>query len=214
MDQSCAVYKSASGCGVIFKLSPTPNNGNFWTETVLYSFTGGTDGAVPSAELIFDSRGALYGTTAKGGSETGSCAPNGGCGVVFRVAPPVSGTAFWSETILYSFTGSTDGALPSAGLIFDSEGNVYGETANGGSMGGSCSSGGCGVVFRLAPPVSGAGSWTERVLYSFAGGLDGDFPGGGLMFDSKENLYGTTQYGGNATNATGNGVVFELSPSS
>ena len=147
------VYGGASsgvggpGNGVAFKLAPDG------TETVLYSFTGGSDGAEPYAGLILDSTGNLYGTTAGGGASD--------WGVVFKLAP--DGT----ETVLYSFTGGSDGTGPYAGLILDSAGNLYGTTAGGGASD-------LGVVFKLAP--DGTGGYTETVLHSFKGATsDGGF---------------------------------------
>jgi len=163
------------GCGTVFKLAP---NG---TETVLYSFTGGSDGANPQAVLIADGAGNLYSTTYAGGAD--------GAGVVFKLAP--NGT----ETVRYSFTGGSDGSGPTAGLIMDKKGNLYGTTNGGGADG-------AGVVFKLAP------NGTEFVLYSFTGGSDGSGPYAGLIMDKKGNLYGTTHLGG----ADGFGVVFKLAP--
>ncbi len=169
------------GCGVVFKLSPGG------TETVLHSFSGGSDGSVPNGGLIADSSGNLYGTTEEGGT---GCLGNG-CGTVFKLSP--DGT----ETALYTFTGGSDGANPLAGLIADSSGNLYGTTAFGGASGN-------GVVFKLSP------SGTETVLHAFSGfPSDGGTPEGGLIADSSGNLYGTTAIGG----ASGNGVVFKLSAS-
>jgi len=163
------------GCGTIFKLAP---NG---TETVLYSFTGGSDGSEPVAGLIMDSSGNLYSTTYGGGAD--------GDGVVFKLTP--NGT----ETVLYSFTGESDGGYPYAGPIMDSSGNLYSTTYGGGADG-------AGVVFKLAP------DGTETVLHSFTGGSDGGYPYAGLVMDTKGNLYGTTYYGG----ADNRGVVFQLAP--
>jgi hypothetical protein len=96
-------------------------------ETVLYTFQGGSDGSSPIGDLIFDSAGNLYGTTQYGGG--GSCSLNGyqGCGTVFELSP--NGNGGWTETILYSFQDSSDGEQPSAGLIFDGAGNLYGTTS-------------------------------------------------------------------------------------
>ena len=102
---------------------------------MLYSFTGGSDGANPVAGLVFDAAGNLYGTTEYGGV---GCAGYGGCGTVFQLAP--DGT----EAVLYRFTGGADGEFPTSGLIFDA-GNLYGTTFGGGSSGG-------GTVFRLTVP--------------------------------------------------------------
>lgn len=158
------------------------------TEQVLYNFKGGSDGAEPDASLVFDGAGNLYGTTYYGGAN--------GSGTVFELTPSKAG---WTETVLHSFTGS-DGALPSAGLILDGGGNLYGTTQAGGAAG-------FGVVFELSPSRAG---WTETVLYSFTGGNDGRGPVGGVVFDSGGNLYGTTSGGGYPI---GGGTVFELTPS-
>jgi len=190
-------------------------------ETVLYSFTGTNgDGAQPTAGLIMDSAGNLYGTTQFGGVT--SCFSDRippGCGTVFKLDP--SG----NETVLHSFTGTNgDGANPAASLIMDSAGNLYGTTQFGGVT--SCSSGsfvppGCGTVFKLDP------SGHETVLYSFTlTNGDGANPAASLIMDSAGNLYGTTQLGGitsgncpnSGTNTTapppvGCGTVFKLDPS-
>jgi hypothetical protein len=202
----------APGCGVVFKLSPPSGGSGPWTETVLYTFNGGTDGGLPNGVLIFDTKGNLYGTTVGFGKDYG---------VVFELTPPTGGgSGQWTETVLYTFTGRSDGGGPWAGLIFDSKGNLYGTTAGGGDTHGLClPQGGCGVVFELSPPVKGGtGPWSESVLYTFTDGNDGGVPTAGLIFDSKGNLYGTTQGGGSSVACYGInprcGVVFELSPPS
>ena len=154
---------------------------------MLYSFTGGTDGKQPFADLTFDGAGNLYGTTAYGGSFGVNCG-SPGCGVVFKLTPNKDGN--WTESVLYSFTGGADGKSPSAGLVFDVAGNLYGTTLRGGNCGGD----GCGVVFKLVPKSDG--SWTESVLHSFTGGKDGFGPQADLIFDAAGNLYGTTADGG------------------
>jgi len=187
-----------AGSGVVFKL--TEQNGK-WSETVLYSFQGGNDGASPLAGLVFDQAGNLYGTTADGGGK--GCF--GGCGTVFELSPSPNGS--WTETVLYRFTGAADGANPQANLILDDKGTLYGTTLAGGDL--SCDTGGCGTVFEL---TSGAGGqWTETVLHAFAGGSsDGQESDlAGLIFDGSGNLYGTTALGGTADA----GTVFELTPS-
>jgi uncharacterized repeat protein (TIGR03803 family) len=195
---------STYGCGVVFKLSPTG------TQTVLYSFTGGADGANPSAGLVRDAAGNLYGTTTSGGT---GC--NGiGCGVVFKLSPTRI------ETVLYSFTGGPDGRDPYGGLTTDAAGNLYGTTTAGGRTTGTCKPSaehpfGCGVVFELIRCDSAASGYEFKVLYRFTGGADGSGPNA-LVRDAAGNLYGTTGYGG-ATSAcdppSGCGVVFKLSPS-
>ena len=112
------------GCGTVFLVSP---NG---TEKVIYSFTGAADGANPYASLVPDGEGHLYGTTFGGGSFAS--------GTVFEV------TSLKKETALYSFTGGADGGSPFAGLIWDTQGNLYGTTIGGGAYG-------YGTVFKLVP---------------------------------------------------------------
>jgi uncharacterized repeat protein (TIGR03803 family) len=153
-------------------------------ERVLYSFKNdGKDGDVPYAGLIFDAAGNLYGTTVGGGDHGG--------GAVFELTPGARGR--WTEKVLYSFKGGTDGDSPYAGLIFDTAGNLYGTTVRGGSNN-------TGTVFELTPGTNG--QWSETVLYSLIG-----FPYGGLIFDAVGNLYSTT-----FKSSTGPGTVFELTP--
>jgi hypothetical protein len=130
-----------AGCGTVFELSPNGSGG--WTETALYSFGGGSDGASPEAGLIFDKTGNLYGTTFFGGAP--ACFSGDGCGTTFELSP--NGSGGWTETVLYSFQGSSDGANPEAGLIFDQTGNMYGTTTQGGGNG--CSAG-CGMAFEVS----------------------------------------------------------------
>src|SRR5579871_4453105 len=190
------------GYGTVFNLQPAArvcqNTSCPWTETVLHSFAAGGDGWQPTlGSLVFDAAGNIYGTTMDGGSN--GCYGGFGCGVVFRLTPANGG---WTETVMYSFGGGSDGAYPQSGVALDSAGNIYGTTTAGGS--GTCNAyvGGCGVVFKLSPSVNG---WTETVLYSFTGGADGATPEGGLTLSSGV-LYGTTEAGG-----TGNGTVFAFS---
>jgi uncharacterized repeat protein (TIGR03803 family) len=185
------------GCGVVFKLTPTSHGK--WRETVLYSFKGAKDGAMPSgSSLIFDSTGSLYGTT---GGDAEGCGGYGGCGVVFKLSPTSDGR--WKETVLHTFTGGADGALAGPALTLDSTGNVYGTAYNGGIS--NCAYG-CGVAFKLTSTSNG--EWNESVLHSFTGGNDGGNPASGLIFDSKGSLYGSTTTGG----TDGWGGIFELSP--
>ena len=187
--------------GTVFELTPTGGGG--WTEQVLYSFNllpGG--GAYPTAGLIFDGAGNLYGTTSGGGSS--HC--YNGCGTVFELSSVAGGG--WMETMLYSFCPQggvcPDGDTPNAGLIFDAAGNLYGTTQGGGTYG-------SGTVFELSP--AGGGNWTETVLHSFnRDGTDGFQPFGGVIFDAAGNLYGTTPYGGTTTDTSDGGTAFELSP--
>jgi len=159
-------------------------------EAVLHHFGTGTDGAAAYGRVIFDAAGNLYGTTAFGGTS--------GAGIVFELANPEA-PAGWTESILYNFSGGSDGSQPYGGLIFDSAGNLYGTTFQGGASN-------AGTVYELTPGKGGA--WTETVLYSFAGGADGSGPQSDLNFDQAGNLFGTTTGGG----SPGNGIVFQLTP--
>jgi uncharacterized repeat protein (TIGR03803 family) len=197
------------GCGVVFKLTPPTQAGGTWSESVLYSFTGGSDGAIPAAGLIFGSGGALYGTTEGGGNPI--CQGGFGCGVVFKLTPPTTIGGLWTETVLYSFTGGSDGATPLGTLIADSTGALYGTTAQGGGSD-------AGTVFKLTPATGLP--WNESILYSFIGGSDGGGPFAGLIADSTGALYGTTTAGGNQScvpspdgvYCSSYGVVFKLTP--
>jgi uncharacterized repeat protein (TIGR03803 family) len=207
---NCAT--NGATCGVVFELMPTSNG---WQYTVLYTFTGGSDGGSPYAGLVFDSAGNLYGTTYEGG--VNNCIRGNvtyGCGVVFKLSP---GSQGWTESVSYTFTGGSDGGAPASTLIFDSAGNLYGTTRYGGdATTTNCDNiaYGCGVVFELS--LASGGSWTESVIHAFIGGKDGFDPYSGLTSDAAGNLYGTTIYGGNPTSCfgTGCGTIFELAPTS
>jgi uncharacterized repeat protein (TIGR03803 family) len=179
--------------GGVFELKRSAKG---WAENVLYNFTGGSDGGQPyQPSLVWDSAGNLYGTTETGG--------NDGLGVVFELTPTSGGS--WTETVLHSFTGVTDGWLPDSGVIIDKSGNLYGTAFLGGGYG-SCFSGlSCGTVYQLTPSM---GEWTFSVLHAFDGS-DGGNPAAGLIFDAAGNLYGATAYMEN----DGPGVIFRLSPS-
>jgi uncharacterized repeat protein (TIGR03803 family) len=217
--------RSLFACGTVFQLAPPVKKGDPWTETVLYVFQGAPvgDGASPFGGLVIDSAGNLYGTTGYGG--IGTCLASGtdvGCGTVFELSPPAQKGGAWTETVLYSFQGNTDGQLPLGNLVFDLKGNLYGATEYGGGYG-SCNAPydqHCGTAFELSPPAQKGGAWTETLLYSFRGSAskDGANPNGGLIFDSKGAIYGTTQFGGNLEQGCrldqgeGCGTVFTLKP--
>ncbi len=185
-----------------------------WDYTLVHQFTG-ADSYAPESSLVFDTAGNMYGTgefgqayeiSPSGGGWTASQIGGGGDtdagmvldsagnlygvwggpdrskGGVFELSPSSSG---WMETTLYSFTGGNDGATPFGGLVFDSAGNLYGSTSDGGSGGG-------GTVFELSPSGSG---WTFNLLCSLQGtGYSG--PQSSLTMDGQGNLYGTTYAGG------------------
>jgi uncharacterized repeat protein (TIGR03803 family) len=159
--------------GVVYELTPGTGAGK-QTQTTLYAFTGGNDGAIPQAGLVIDAKGNLYGTTYEGGSA--------GDGVVFELSPPKKGGTAWTEKVLWSFTGGNDGGNPTDALILDSAGNLYGTATEGGT-------GVVGTVFELSP--SGK-KWTETVLYNFTGNNDGGEPYGKMLLGTDGNLYGTT----------------------
>jgi hypothetical protein len=182
---TCTQY----GCGLVFELSP----GNPWVANIVYEFSGGSDGMEPNPGLIFD-HGNFYGTTGWGGAGTcgWSLSINFGCGTVFELSPSANGG--WTETVLYRFQGDADGSVPSAALVADEEGNLYGTTSTGGK--GSCaylSQTGCGTAFKLTRPREGE-AWTKTTVFEFTGG-DGFVPVDQLLF-SNGALYGTTASGG------------------
>jgi uncharacterized repeat protein (TIGR03803 family) len=177
-------YIDTYGCGKVFKVSPSGK------ETVLYSFTDGTDGGYPEAPVTIDSSGNLYGTTSQGGI-IGCYASDLGCGAVFKL------DAAGRVTVLHTFTGATDGGAPNQGVVRDGTGTLYGTTYNGGDA--SCYSynGTCGTVFKINT------SGKETVLHSFTGSPDGTYPFAGILLrDKNGNLYGTTQAGGGLENGT------------
>lgn len=222
-DLNCGTLNS--GCGVVFEL--LPSGVGTWQEDVLYAFHGGTDGARPGGNLVFDASGNLYGTTSEGSAG----------GTVFELSPQGDGT--WMETVLYNFSGGFDGEA----LTIDALGNLYGVISYAES-----------VIYELSPPQKKGGTWTETTiyttpefvwigsnlvldpkgnlyvswyrnfccggvfelkhvdnswqltnLYAFLGGGNGGEPESGIIFDSKGRMYGTGMSGGNNW-----GIVFEL----
>jgi uncharacterized repeat protein (TIGR03803 family) len=165
------------------------NSGGTWTGKLIWNFGGTGDGSLPADPLVVDSAGNLYGTTETGGANTG--------GTVFELStcPRCHG---WSEKILFDFGNpDSDNYFPTAGLLMDSSGNLFGTTTYGGTDS-------VGTVFELSPSGS---TWTQKVLYNFTGGTDGGVPYAGLIEDASGNLYGTTSQDGKY----GYGTVFEIS---
>ena len=163
-------------CGIVYRLRPPPvacqNALCGWGEEVLHQFTGDPDGWAPNGPLTVDPSGNVFGATQYGGAY--------GLGTVFELTPSGDG---WSEKIIYSFTGRSDGGVPNS-LLSGPNGNLYGTTEGGG--------GGGGVIFQLAPAGSG---WTETVLSSFSG----CYPGSGecnpvLIQEHFGSFYGFYQY--------------------
>ena len=163
----------SAGVGVAFELSPPKKGATAWTETVLWTFTGGNDGGNPTGALILDSAGNLYGTTTEGGT--------GVVGTVFELSP--SGKK-WTETVLYNFTGNNDGGEPYGKMLLGSDGNLYGTTAGYGQNN-------YGTIFKLTAP-GGGGTWSFSLLHAFAGGTDGEVPRDGLIQGPDGTLYGDT----------------------
>jgi uncharacterized repeat protein (TIGR03803 family) len=175
------------GVGTVFSLTPPSAPGHSWTQSVLYNFTGGSDGGEPTAALLIGSSGVMYGTATIGGS-------NGGA--VFRLVPPKSPDGAWTQSVIYNFAGSSTGYDPTTALVEVGK-TLYGTTRYGGNAG-------YGAVYSLTP--SGSGVWTEAVLHSFTG-VDGSEPTG-VMVGSKGVLFGTTGVGG-----PGNGgTIYSLTP--
>jgi uncharacterized repeat protein (TIGR03803 family) len=203
---NCEIY--FAGCGLVFSLKPGPTALGPWHETVLYRFTGGSDGAVPYlADLTFDQAGNIYGTTWLGGSE-GNCLYGYHCGTVFKLTRSGGG---WDQSVIWNFGQDGDGVMPVSGVIFDKAGNLYGTTSGGGQDGSGdfCYEGifGATTVYELTPSGSG---WTENVLYTFPSG-SGDLVYSGLIFDQSGSLYGAGCNGG--LSGSSGGFAFKLMPS-
>lgn len=188
--------------GAIYELAPPAKGETAWRKTELYSFDG-TDGAEPTGTLLEGKNGVLYGVTTAGGTRTGF-----GNGTVYALVPPAAGQKAWTEELLHTFTGvsTSDGAFPQSGLIADKSGALYGTAGSGGAASSSNAQGN-GIVYKLTPPATSQGSWTETIIYSFMG-PDGATPLGSLLFGKSGALYGTTYVGG----TVGEGTVFQLTP--
>jgi uncharacterized repeat protein (TIGR03803 family) len=179
----------AYGYGTVFRLAR--GKSGKWIEKVLHSFNQ-SDGNGPVGGVTLDSAGSLYGTTYYGGAHN--------YGAIFQLSDK---SGKWVEKLLHSFN-ENDGAYPDAGLVFDGQGELYGTTHYGGTMGQGCEYG-CGTVFQLARSKNG--KWTETVLHRFnTSGKDGFWPFAGVTLDASGDLYGTTTQGG----THGYGMVFQL----
>jgi len=191
----------ASKFGTVFGLAPPASAGGPWTETILYSFAGTPDGQYPSAGLAFGpsgSTGALFGTTAEGGSGF-----NGG-GAVFQLSPPTPGSAAWTEAVLFSFPhGGHETGIPNGTLLVQPSGAIFG--TNHGSCYNSLKY--VPSVFLLTPPAVPGGAWTEFTILNLqvpSGGTDGVCPAAGVV-ELSGVLYGTAY-------ADGEGVVCGYGP--
>jgi uncharacterized repeat protein (TIGR03803 family) len=183
---SCTTY---GGCGVVFEMVQSPQTGE-WSQDILYSFSGGSDGGNPNAPLMLDSSGNVYGSTYAGGATN--------LGAIFELSPPAAPGGAWTESVLYSFVSSLENS-PTA-LLFDPQGNIYGQScaqlqANG-------------DIFELSAPSAPGGAWSYNIIYSFPGFSSGVCPKGEMALDKNGNLYGSTFGGG--YNPQSAGVIFEL----
>jgi uncharacterized repeat protein (TIGR03803 family) len=172
---------------------------------VLHTFVDKSDGYGPGGGLTFNAKGDLFGT-ASFGRETASAD-----GTVFELTPNAS-SGFTFRTIHGFSQANGDGGNPSSAVVFDSQGNLYGTTPNGGA--------GCGIVYELSPPTAAGEEWTETILYEFRGGgigqpsNDGCNPSGRLIFDKAGDLFGGTFNGGGGLNnlfcSNGCGTTYKL----
>ena len=181
------------GCGTVFSLRPPPAPCKSelcpWLKTVLYRFTGENDGAAPAfGALAIDRTGNLYGTTTTAGADEH--------GDIYELAHD---NGQWTLNVLHSFTGYGDGGSSWSGVTFDSAGNLYGTTEEGGLYQN-------GTAFELSP--SGQG-WILSSIHQFVLNSDGYRGVGNLLLDSHGNLWGTNEYGGSG----GGGTAYELTPS-
>lgn len=167
--------------GTVFRLHHVTNG---WIETILHNFSQ-RDGNGDPTSLVFDPQGNLVGTAVD---------------AVFKITPPAHASgaveAPWPIRWLHQFQGDgPGGSQPFGGVAFDSAGNIYGATVNGGNLQG-CGPDGCGVVYKLSRSQDGSpASWSETVLWTFAGGSDGGGPTGSVLVDGSGNVFGTNYDG-------------------
>ena len=176
--------------GLVYALEPQSGS---WTFETLYDFQGTNDGNVELYSPLLTRNGKVYGVTPDGGSGT-KCGSHG-CGTLFKLEPPSGGGSPWHHRVLFSFSGGSSGSVPTSLVSSGSAGGVYVAT-----------DGGNGAVVSLAPGAPGQG-WTETVLYSFAGGNDGEGPGS-LVVAADGTIYGVAGGGSN-----GAGIAFSLAQS-
>lgn len=187
--------------GTVWKLSPPSKGQSSWTESIVHGFSG-PDGFRPLGPVLFDARGAIYGSTIQGGPDHNCATGVFTCGVVYKLTPPRKGKTEWAATVLHEFGSPNDGASPDFGLVADASGNLFGTTGNGPGNNGVL-----GTVFELSPPTGKGKAWTEKVLHTFTGGHDGQSPSGGLVF-SDGALFGMAEAGGDFIA----GTLFKIEP--
>ena len=174
------------GSGVVFELTQSGVAG--WHFRTIYSFQGQPDGSFPYGALLFDRSGSVYGTTYYGGAN--------GIGAVYKLSPRLIGE--WDENVIYSFQNGSDGNSPISNLVFDTVGNLYGTTSEGGL--------GSGAIFKLSP--IGVRQWIETIVHPFQGAPDGGFAYNGMVVDRFGNFYGATVHGGK----NDDGCVYKFTP--
>jgi len=198
--------------GTVWSLTPPSGGRTTWTKSTVFAFPRNESvGGFPMGNLTFDSSGNIYGTTFL----------NGG---VYQLVPPAAPGGSYTANLLYTFQFGSDGGQPTAGVIFDSTGALYGTTTIGGDL--SCgyfgAEVGCGTVFKLIPPSAQGQPWTEETLHAFNGGTDGinaDAYFGASLLLLNGNFYDTTAIGGDpdvcvdsGNGNTGCGTVYEVTP--
>jgi hypothetical protein len=179
-------------------LSPPTTQGGSWTESLLYAFTGGSDGGYPLGSLTIDQAGNLYGVVTQNAN-------------IFKLSPSHGGS--WTDTVLYTFSlDGNDGSRPNGGLLL-SGGDLFGTTSYGGNDG--CYIG-CGTVYKLVPPAQPGNPWTEIILHTFQVTGNGHNPAAGVIAGKDGLLYGTTDTGGigscSASGTRGCGTVYSIIP--
>jgi uncharacterized repeat protein (TIGR03803 family) len=187
------------GSGEVFRLAPPAPSHTGWRQEVLHTFTDRpSDGKNPYGNLVVDSTGTLYGTTAVGGAS--------GFGAIFRLSSsgPISDNNCWNYSLIFSFLGGS-GTYPKGPLLIDSAGNLYGTTSSGGAFDG-------GVVFKMTPPAPGQTGWTQTVLHIVSPDQDGYPINPALAMDRSGAIFGTIQQGRRGSNRSEHGSVFKLTP--
>jgi uncharacterized repeat protein (TIGR03803 family) len=185
-----SLYGGTKNLGTAYKLTPPATGAGLWSNSILYSFGGGASGCNPEGNVILDKLGRLYG-------QATSCGGTSNNGVIFRLTPQ-TGSGPWVESVLHTFS-SVDGGGNYPSLSLDAKADLF--------YGTSYYTGEFGVVFQLAPPASGVGTWTYTVLHTFTGGSDGNNPLGPIVWDATGVLYGTVYSGG-----IGYGTTFSITP--
>ncbi len=172
-----------AGNGVVYQMTPSQGG---WNETVVYAFSGGADGGDPQDGVVIDQAGNLYGVAGRDGAHSQ--------GAVYELS---HGSGGWTETVLHSFAGGSDGQYP-AGLTIDATGNLYGETGEGGANN-------AGTVYQLQPANGG---FNYNIIFNYSSDTGGPFPVVSLTAADAGNLYGCNVGGAQVAY----GTAFRLTP--